>query len=64
MEEGATGIAHLPLLVRIIELDRGGPPHGEPANRAEFDGLGVEAESFATLGEGQDVGCPERSFCV
>jgi len=34
VEEGATGVADLPLLAGGIELNAGGPAHGEPADGA------------------------------
>ena len=66
VEEVATGVAHLPFLSGLVELDRGGPPQGEPPDRAEFDGLGVETVTLAIGGEGQDVGRhePRRWTCA
>ncbi len=57
VEEGTTGVAHLPFLNGLVELDRGGPPEGEPTDGAKFDGLGVEAMTLAIGREGQDVRC-------
>src|SRR5258708_3674312 len=63
IEEKARWIADLPLLVVVVELDRGGPADFQAADLGQVNGFGVEATDLGRRIDPKNDWIHDPSFC-